>query len=159
MCTAKAAIRGRGWGDQTQLYKYNGNLLQLSTSARLNVLPAARISACGRFLDACGNGKSAGGKLVCQRVKKVADGQKENGCYKYLRYGTFHITCVTSEPSLLQLTSQYSREHILGTINNGLKDSDEASFSSILRCASSVCLGYTAGQYLDAPPKWQRLPD
>jgi hypothetical protein len=42
------------------------------------------------------------GNQSSQRVKKIADGQKLNGCYKYLRYGTFHITLVTSKPTSLQ---------------------------------------------------------
>jgi hypothetical protein len=49
----KAASSGRWWGDQAQLYKYNGNLLQLCAFARLNVPPAAEMSAGGKFLSAC----------------------------------------------------------------------------------------------------------
>ena len=52
MCTAKAAIRGRGGGDQAQLYKYNGNLLHLSTFSLLEVV-AGGMNFCGRKVFVC----------------------------------------------------------------------------------------------------------
>ena len=52
MCTAKAAIRGRGWGDQAQLYKYNGNLLHLSAFSLLEVV-ACGMNCRGRKVFVC----------------------------------------------------------------------------------------------------------
>jgi hypothetical protein len=70
-------ISGRWWGDQTQLYKYNGNLLHLCAFARLNVSPATEISAGGQKLFACRKIKSAGGKSFCQRIDEVLKRQKK----------------------------------------------------------------------------------
>jgi hypothetical protein len=58
---------GGGGEDPAQLYKYNGNLLQLSTFASLKLLPAIGITACGNLSSACRNKKSAGGKSFCLR--------------------------------------------------------------------------------------------
>ena len=60
--TTDGATKVGGGGDPAWLYKYNGNLLHLCTFARLNMSQAAEISAGGKFLSACRNGKSAGGK-------------------------------------------------------------------------------------------------
>jgi len=57
--TADAAIKGEGGEALAQLYKYNGNLLQLGNFACSELSLAARITACGKFWSARGNGKSA----------------------------------------------------------------------------------------------------
>ena len=101
-CSTKAAIRGRGWGDPTQLYKYNGNLLHLCTFTSLELSPAAQISAGGKLLAACGNAKSAGGNSLSQRVAEVVRRQKEKGCYNICPTDSFPIASVTSEPTSLQ---------------------------------------------------------
>ena len=58
---AKAAIRGRGGEDPARLYKYNGNLLHLSTFSLWRLSPAARISAGGKLLVCMRNWK------ICRR--------------------------------------------------------------------------------------------
>ncbi len=57
-CTTKPAIKGRGWGEQAQLYIYNGNLLQFSTYARLGSV-AGGTDFCEREV------------LVCMRKRKI----------------------------------------------------------------------------------------
>ena len=98
----KTAISGRWWGDKAQLYKYNGNLLHLCAFARLNVSPAAEISACGQFWSACGNAKSAGGKSFCQGMEEAGERQKEKACYSICTTGTFYMNWVISERTSLQ---------------------------------------------------------
>ncbi len=110
--TAKAAITGRGWGDQAQLYIYNGNLLQFSTYTSSEVSPAARISAGGGLLSACENGKSAGRKSFGQRIEEVLQWQIEKACYNISTVDTFHGPLVTSKPTLLQIMLYAPRNHI-----------------------------------------------
>src|SRR5262245_61803654 len=44
---------------------------------RSEVSPAVRISAGEKVLDACGNGKSAGGKSFSQHIEEAVERQKE----------------------------------------------------------------------------------
>jgi hypothetical protein len=82
-------------------------LLQLGTFFSLQVLPAVWISAGGKYLSACGNGKSAGRKSFSHRVEEVVERQKEKACYNVRTTGTFYITWVTSEPTRLQDTPHF----------------------------------------------------
>ena len=96
-------IRGRGGGDQPRLYKYNSNLLHLSTLASLKLSPAAWIAAGGKLLSARETKKSAGGKSFFQRVEEVVRRQKEKGCYSICTMDMSHSSLMTSKPTLLQI--------------------------------------------------------
>ena len=70
-----------------RLYIYNGNLLQVSTFACLELSPAAWISAGGKFLSACGNGKSAGGSSLCQLTEEAGRSDMRKDLLQYLHCG------------------------------------------------------------------------
>ena len=112
-----------------RLYIYNGNLLQVSTFACLELSPAAWISAGGKFLSACGNGKSAGGHSLCQRMEEAVERQKEKACYNIRTMDTFHGSLVTSKPRLLQIMSYVTRNHISVLLIPPCRTKTEASFN------------------------------
>ena len=79
VCTTKAAISGWWWGEQAQLYKYNGNLLHLCAFASLELSLAKEISAGEKFLSACGKEKSASGnRSVSGLMESCSDEKKES---------------------------------------------------------------------------------
>ena len=87
MCTAKAAIRGRGWGDQTQLYKYNGNLLQISTSARLECV-AGGTNFCRRKICGCmRKWKICRRKFALSADRGSGRATKRKSLLQYVHYG------------------------------------------------------------------------
>ena len=95
-----------------QLYKYNGNLLHPSMFSLWRLSPAVEMSAGGKFLSACGSGKSAGGKPLRRRIDDGVEGQKEKVCYTIDTMDTFHSALVTSKPTLLQIILYLTRSHI-----------------------------------------------
>jgi hypothetical protein len=104
----------RGWGGEApaRLYKYNGNLLQLGKFACSELSPAARITACGKFLSARGNGKSAGGKWLWRMMEKAQSGKKKKLVTSISAIDTFHDGLVSSRPTLLQIVPFVTRNHI-----------------------------------------------
>ena len=77
------------------------------------------MSARGKFLSACGSGKSeggsgksAGGKPLCRRIDDGVERQKEKVCYTIGTMDTFHSALVTSKPTLLQIILYLTRSHL-----------------------------------------------
>jgi hypothetical protein len=101
LATTDGTNQAVGGGDPAQLYKYSGNLLQLGAFACLEFSQATTVTACGQFLSACENKKSAGGHSICQRMRKAVERQIAKPCYSICTACTFHINWVTSEPTSL----------------------------------------------------------